>query len=83
MESEYQEKSRQDRKFRSQRHDDSNKISIMQSSVSRDRAEKIENKLRADFKGPGYYNPKPMFVKKSGQSITIPQAERRLDPVTE
>ena len=64
METEYQDKARHERKFRSQRLDQVNKISIMQSSLSRDRVEKIENKLRADFKGPACYNPNPMFVRK-------------------
>jgi hypothetical protein len=38
----------------------------MQSSLSRERIESLENKMRQDLKGPGYYNPQLMFGKKVG-----------------
>ena len=54
-------------------------VSIMEGSLSRDRAEIITNKMRQDLKGPGYYYPKHMFGKKVAQSITIPREHRRSD----
>ena len=53
----------------------------MQSSLSRERIETIDNKMKSEFKGPGYYNPKLMFGKKVAQSITIPREDRRLKPL--
>ena len=65
------------------RYDETNshKVTIMQSSLSRDQVETIDNKLRADFKGPGYYRPNLNFGKKVTQSITIPREDRRLNPL--
>lgn len=57
------------------------KVSIMQSSLSREQIETIDNKMKSDFIGPGYYNPKLMFGKKVAQSITIPREDRRLKPI--
>ena len=53
----------------------------MQSSLSRERIETIDNKMKSEFKGPGYYNPKLMFGKKVAQSITIPREDRKLKPL--
>ena len=68
--------------FRAQRESENlQKVSIMQSSLSRERVDSIENKLKSEIKGPGYYNPKLMFGKKEMQSITIPKEDRGLKPV--
>ena len=57
-----------------------NKISIMESSLSRDKVESIENKYKADLKGPGSYNPHFMFGKKQNSGVTIPRDSRKLMP---
>ena len=56
------------------------RVSIMQSSLSRDKVEQIENKSRAEFKGPGSYHPKFMFGKKQQTGMTIPKESRHLMP---
>ena len=45
---------------------DRKKVSIMQSSLSREQVESFENKLRADLKGPNYYYPRHYFGKRQG-----------------
>lgn len=60
MEKHYKEKERQrliKLKTVGQHDELSQKFSIMQGSLSRERIESIDQKGRADFKGPGYYNP--------------------------
>ena len=52
----------------------------MASSLSRERLEGMDQKMKLDLKGPGYYNPKLMFGQKVGQSITIPKETRKLQP---
>ena len=39
----------------------------MQGSLTRDRAETLDNKMRLDLKGPTYYYPKHNFGKKVTQ----------------
>lgn len=52
----------------------------MESSLSRDKLESIDNKLRAELHGPGSYNPMFMFGKKQQVGITIPRDSRRMIP---
>lgn len=60
--------------------EDDSRVSIMKGSLTRDKVESIENKSRADFKGPGSYNPHFLFGKKQQSGVTIPREARHLMP---
>lgn len=69
-------KERLERRFQTLRQDDPNKISIMKSSLSRERVESLENKFRKDLKGPGHYQPNFLFGKKQAQGISFTREAR-------
>ena len=81
MEDEANSRNRRHRTHWGDNSADNRKVSIMQSSLSREQLDSLENKLRVDFKGPNYYYPKAMFGKRVGQSITIPKDSRKLEPI--